>query len=161
MTPKMLLIIVALPLFLAGCVSMPFNTQQASGHPVITAQQCVPYARSVSGIQLYGDAYTWWDRAPPRYGRGYVPQQGAVLVLSRTRNMPHGHVAVVKDLVNSREIDVTQSNWGNSWSTRHVVYERQRVQDISANNDWSRVRFWNYRDNVYGFPYAARGFIYR
>jgi hypothetical protein len=28
--------------------------------------QCVPYARQVSGIQIYGDAWTWWDQAAGR-----------------------------------------------------------------------------------------------
>ena len=26
-------------------------------------QDCVPYARQVSGIKLFGDAWTWWDGA--------------------------------------------------------------------------------------------------
>lgn len=25
--------------------------------------QCVPYARQISGIQIYGDAWTWWGQA--------------------------------------------------------------------------------------------------
>ena len=29
--------------------------------------QCVPYARQVSGIRIYGDAHTWWDQAEGRY----------------------------------------------------------------------------------------------
>jgi len=160
--PPALLLALLLPFVTAACgtTMVPFNSTHASGHPTLTAQSCVPYARQVSGIQIYGDAYQWWDRAEPRYQRGRTPAPGSVLVLSRTRQMTHGHVAVVKRVVNPREIDVTQSNWGNNWRTRRVVYESQRVQDISPRNDWSSVRFWNYEKNVYGFPYAVRGFIY-
>jgi hypothetical protein len=25
--------------------------------------QCVPFARAASGIQIFGDAWTWWDKA--------------------------------------------------------------------------------------------------
>jgi hypothetical protein len=37
--------------------------------------QCVPYARQASGIQLFGDARTWWDQAAGRYSRGHAPGQ--------------------------------------------------------------------------------------
>src|SRR3546814_5614904 len=29
--------------------------------------QCVPFARAASGIQIYGDAWTWWGQAEDRY----------------------------------------------------------------------------------------------
>ncbi len=29
--------------------------------------QCVPYAREHSGVKIYGDAYTWWDKAAGKY----------------------------------------------------------------------------------------------
>ena len=32
--------------------------------------QCVPYARQVSGIRIFGDAHTWWGQAEGRYARG-------------------------------------------------------------------------------------------
>jgi len=41
--------------------------------------QCVPYAREVSGIQIYGDAWTWWSQAEGRYARGHAPRAGAVV----------------------------------------------------------------------------------
>lgn len=75
--------------------------------------------------------------------------------------MPHGHLAVVRCIVNNREIDVTQSNWGSGPISRRAVYDSIRVQDISANNDWTLVHFWNHDANVFGSPYAARGFIYK
>ena len=37
--------------------------------------QCVPYARQVSGVQIYGDARTWWDQAQGRYATGTVPKK--------------------------------------------------------------------------------------
>jgi len=41
--------------------------------------QCVPFARLMSGIQIFGDAHTWWSQAAGRYQRGYTPKAGAVL----------------------------------------------------------------------------------
>jgi surface antigen len=122
--------------------------------------QCVPYARQQSGIQIMGDAYSWWDRAAPTYDRGHSPRTGSVLVLARTSKMKHGHVAVVTDVLGPRQINVTHSNWGNDRYSRRVIYDYMRVEDASAKNDWSSVRFWNPDKNVFGFPYQAKGFIY-
>ena len=36
--------------------------------------ECVPFARAASGIQIYGDAWTWWDQADGRYKRGTSPR---------------------------------------------------------------------------------------
>ena len=41
--------------------------------------QCVPYARRVTGVQIYGDAHTWWSQAEGRYAKGSVPKVGAVM----------------------------------------------------------------------------------
>ncbi len=139
----------------------PLQTSYVSARKVDRAVQCVPFAREVSGIQIRGDAHHWWDRAAPNYQRGHSPRPGAVLVLSRTKKMTSGHVAVVKDVLGPRHINVTHSNWGNDRYSRRVIYDSMRVEDISAANDWSSVRFWNPEKNVFGFPYAARGFIYR
>jgi surface antigen len=137
-----------------------FNHENASGHYTADKEQCVVYARKLTGVQLYGDADTWWDQAAGRYQRGNKPSPNAILVLQKTTHMRSGHVAVVKDIVNDREIHVTQSNWGNSWKTRHVVYDSQLARDVSAANDWTMVRFWNDDKNVLGFSYPAYGFIY-
>jgi surface antigen len=148
---------------LAGCALGGFSSNNASGHYTLwQPQQCAVYAREVSGIQLHGDANDWWRNAnPPRYGRSRYPIPGSVLVLASTSRMPHGHLAVVKCVINRREIDVTQSNWGSGPVSRRAVYESMRVQDISPRNDWSSVHFWNYQSNSFGFPYAVRGFIYQ
>ena len=125
-------------------------------------QDCVPYARQVSGIKLYGDAWTWWDGAlASRYERGEQPQLGAVLVLRKTRSLFHGHVAVVTNLVGAREILVTHANWGNGWAIPGVVYSGMRVVDESPLNDWTAVRFWNAKAGAFGRVYPAYGFVYR
>lgn len=139
----------------------PAPAPMASYSMLRKPEQCVPYARRISGIELFGDAHSWWNKAAAQnYPRGQRPAPGAVLVLPRTKKMTHGHVAVVKDVIDSRNINVTHTNWGNNRETRRALYHSMRVQDISTNNDWSRVRFWNAHDNVFGFPYAANGFIY-
>jgi surface antigen len=121
--------------------------------------QCVPYARQVSGIQLQGDAWTWWEAAAGRYVRAPRPDRGAVLVLRRSETLRHGHVAVVTALHDARTIDVTHVNWGYDDKTRRRVHARMRVIDVSRGNDWSLVRFWNEDASVFGKPYAAHGFI--
>lgn len=143
-----------------GCAGGDFDTPNAKGTYLAKPIQCVPYARKISGIEIYGNAHTWWDQAHPRYSRGYLPQPGAVLVLARTDRMRHGHVAVVRRIVNNRTIEVAHSNWGSDFETRRMAYDAMRVEDLSPNNDWSLVRFWNYHIGSYGLPYAARGFIY-
>lgn len=158
------LIVVLMLLPACATVKMPsapkHNPAMADYVTLKKPEQCVPYARRISGVQIFGDAHTWWDRAAPRYQRGNIPQPGAVLVLSRTQKMTHGHVAVVKDIIDSRQINVTHSNWGNDSRSRRILYRSMRVQDISVKNDWTNLKFWNDEDGVFGFPYAARGFIY-
>lgn len=147
---------------LAACSSTGgrFDTPHARGAYLPKPVQCVPYARGLSGIEIYGDAHTWWENAASRYARGHWPQEGAVMVLSRTDKMRHGHVAVVRRVLSPREIEVAHSNWGSDFETRRMAYESMRVEDISSNNDWSLVRFWNYHIGQYGLPYPVRGFIY-
>lgn len=162
-----LFVSISVLILLSGCASVDLPTEQpytnspyAVTHRTSDPVQCVPYARQVSGIQIRGDAHTWWDKAAPDYDRGHTPRPGAVLVLARTPKMTSGHLAVVKDIVSPRQINVTHSNWGSDRSTRRVIYDSMRVEDISARNDWTSVRFWNIDKNVFGFPYAAKGFIY-
>src|ERR1039457_4500099 len=56
--------------------------------------QCVPYAREHSGIKIFGDAYTWWDKADGKYPRGQRPAPGAVMVLHTYAGSQRGPVAV-------------------------------------------------------------------
>ena len=37
--------------------------------------ECVPFARAASGIQIWGDAWTWWSQAATKYQRGQAPEQ--------------------------------------------------------------------------------------
>lgn len=124
--------------------------------------QCVPYARQVSGIELYGDAHTWWYQAEKRrMHRGKQPTQGAVFVLAKSGKLKHGHVAVVRHVISPRMIEVAHANWGRNGIGQGYVYEAMRVKDISQHNDWSKVRFWNPDINDFGLPYSAKGFIYK
>ncbi len=119
--------------------------------------QCVPYARELSQIALRGNAWTWWKKAEGRYERGSAPRPGAVLVLSKTRRLRYGHLAVVAEVRSSREIIVHQANWLN----RGRIHRYTPVRDISKNNDWSVVRVWYTPGHQMGSGhYPAYGFIY-
>lgn len=121
---------------------------------------CVPYARSASGVQLFGDAWTWWKAADGKYAKGAKPSKGAVLTLQKTKSLPMGHVAVVVAVSEDpRKIMVDHANWGDNGTTRGKVHNRQPVIDVSKNNDWSEVRFMN-TVGTFGRVYAAHGFIY-
>jgi surface antigen len=157
---KPLFLILFVLFTLTACGRGAFNTHNASGYSADDNEQCVPFARRESGIQLFGNADSWWWKAEPNYRRGSTPQEGAVLVLKATPKLKHGHVAVVKDIRNERQIMVTHSNWGNSEERRRIVYESMLVQDVSPYNNWSSVRFWNKEANSLGLPYSTYGFIY-
>lgn len=123
--------------------------------------QCVPFARTVSGIQIWGDAWTWWDQARGRYRRGSTPQVGAVLVFARSDRLKLGHVAVVSRIVEDRVVMLTHANWSRFGGKRGRAEQDVTMFDVSEKGDWSEVRVW-YRDNVGlgGSSYATYGFIY-
>ncbi|MGD0864082.1 MAG: CHAP domain-containing protein [Rhizomicrobium sp.] len=73
--------------------------------------QCVPYARQRSGINLFGDAGTWWDQAAGHFSRNSTPVLGAVMVLTGYAGPGRGHVAVVSRMVSDREIRIDHANW--------------------------------------------------
>lgn len=100
--------------------------------------QCAPYARQISGIEIFGNAGTWWDQAAGRYERGHEPRVGAVLAFSPSRRMRVGHVAMVSKVVGTREVLLTHANW----SYRGGIERNVRAIDVSPNNDWSQVRVW-------------------
>lgn len=123
--------------------------------------QCVPYARQLSGIQIYGDAHTWWQQADGRYARGAQPVVGAVLSLPAHSSMPLGHVAYVSRIVSKREIRLDHANWSPIAGRRGQVERDVRAVDVSANNDWSQVRIWYAPIQALGTrEYRANGFIY-
>lgn len=121
--------------------------------------QCVPFARTVSGIEIYGDAWTWWSQAEGRYARGSTPRVGAVMVLRKTGRLRLGHVAVVVAQIDERNLLVSHANWGGDSRTRGKIHARQPVMDISPANDWSQLRFMNTQGS-FGSVYPAYGFIY-
>ena len=117
--------------------------------------ECAPYARQRTGLQLYGDAASWWDQADGRYPKGQTPQPGGVLVFRRSGRLPYGHVSVVREQVSSREIRVDQANW-----VHHRITSREPVVDVSEANDWSRVRvWWDPVGQLGASTYATYGFI--
>ncbi len=150
----------SLLLLLAACGPSGFSGPGATGRYSSSIVQCAPYAREVSGVQIRGTAGDWWQAAAGRYQRGNVPARGAVLVLRRSSKNPSGHVAVVKEIMNARLINVTHSNWGNNSSNRRIIYDSMRVEDVSPQNNWTSVRFFNPEVNNFGLPYPAYGFIY-
>ncbi len=105
--------------------------------------QCVPFARLVSGIQIFGDAWTWWSQAAGRYQTGYVPKAGAVLCFRPTGSMRLGHVAVVSQVLTDRVIQITHANWSLIDGDRGHVERNVTVVDVSPNGDWSLVKVWN------------------
>ncbi|MDB5453812.1 MAG: hypothetical protein JWO33_2390, partial [Caulobacteraceae bacterium] len=94
---------------LCAVVALMATTGAASARD---AWQCVPFARMVSGIQIFGDAWTWWGQASSgKYPTGFAPASGAVLVFKPQGAMRLGHVAVVSKVVTERVIQVTHANW--------------------------------------------------
>ena len=118
-------------------------------------QQCVPYARSRSGIKIFGDAHTWWEGAKGQYARGNLPMLGSVLVLSKTKRLRRGHVGVVTAIVSDREIRLDHANWQPD-----AIITNMAVIDVSPANDWTQLRFWNKDARMWGAIYPASGFVY-
>lgn len=104
--------------------------------------QCVPYAREVSGIQIYGDAWTWWDQAQGRYARGETPRVGAVMSFKPYGAMQLGHVAAVSKVIDSRTVLLRHANWSPIDGKRGQIEDNVRAVDVSPDNDWSEVRVW-------------------
>jgi hypothetical protein len=122
--------------------------------------QCVSFARAVSGIDIHGDAWTWWNAAAGHYRRGQTPEVGSVLVLKPSGAMKLGHVSVVVELQDARHVLVSHANWGYQVDTRGVIHERMPIVDVSPNNDWSSIKLMN-RYGSFGGPFPAYGFVYQ
>lgn len=119
--------------------------------------QCVPFARAQSGIEIRGNAKTWWGQAAGRYERGSTPREGSVMAFPGIRKMPLGHVATVSKIVNDREVLLTHANW----SRRGGIERNVRAVDVSDAGDWSRVRVWFAGNGDLGTTsYPVSGFIY-
>jgi hypothetical protein len=119
--------------------------------------QCVPFARQASGVDIYGDANTWWRQAAGRFPRSSSPTTGSVFVMHGYNNANRGHVAVVTRIDSSRMIRVDHANWLNGGEISRDV----PVLDVSANNDWTEVRVWHIPGGHWGGRvYRADGFIH-
>ena len=144
--------------FAAALVSASFTTS-AHAEPGL---QCVQFARLFTGIQIFGDAWTWWNQAMGRYARGFTPEAGSVLVFKANGVMSHGHVAVVSSVLTDRIIQVTHANWSPIEGARGKVEQDVTVVDVSPTGDWSQVKVWyDPSRNLGSTVYPTYGFIYK
>lgn len=151
--------------FAAAAASMMMLAGLVTSVPAMARDylQCVPFARAESGVDIRGNAKTWWAQAADQYERGDEPREGAVMAFAGTRGMPMGHVAVVKKVVSDREIRIDHANWSPINGRRGQIERDVRVVDVSDAGDWSMVRVWyapigdlGLRANpVQGFIYAS------
>lgn len=134
----------------------------AGGAVADTYWQCATFARLASGIQIFGDAYTWWKQAIGRYDTGFQPKAGAVLCFKPTDRMKLGHVAVVSQVLTDRVIQITHANWSPIDGSRGKIEKDVTLIDVSQGGDWSMVKVW-YGPNrdMGGSIYPTYGFIYQ
>ncbi len=115
---------------------------------------CVPFARDASGVEIRGNAGTWWNSAAGIYARGDDPVPGSVMAFASTRKNPMGHVAVVAEVISDREIRIDHANW-----ERNKLSLGMKVVDVSEKGDWSSVRLES-SPGTLGRSYPINGFIY-
>lgn len=119
--------------------------------------QCVPFARENSGIEITGNAATWWDSAVGVYERGGRPEVGSVLNFRANGRMRLGHVAVVSRVIDGRNVEIDHANWGGG---RGNISRNINVVDVSPQNDWTAVRVALGESDDFGSIYPTFGFIY-
>ena len=142
---------------LALRILLALGLATAVATPAAAVLQCAPYARAQSGIEIHGNAGTWWDQAAGRYRRGSDPRVGAVLAFQPSRAMPIGHVAVVAEIVDDRHVYLNHANWSGPGR----IERRALAEDVSPNGDWSQVRVWYGPQRSLGLrANPAAGFIY-
>ncbi len=122
--------------------------------------QCVPFARENTGIELAGNASAWWSAAEGVYQRGAKPEVGSVLNFRANGHMRMGHVAVVSNVIDSRNIEIDHANWAGPGAVRGGVSRNITVVDVSPGNDWSAVRVALGHTEEFGSVYPTYGFIY-
>jgi surface antigen len=146
-------------LAVAAVVSL---TPTAGGALAETYWQCVPFARLISGIQIFGDAYTWWHQAIGKYEVGFTPKAGAVLCFKPTERMRLGHVAVVSEVLTDRIVQITHANWSPIEGSRGKVEKDVTLVDVSPEGNWSQVKVWyDPSRDLGGSTYQTYGFIYQ
>ena len=147
---------------IAGILSLALAATAAPAASLLDyVGQCVPFARAASGVQIYGDAWTWWSQADGRYQRGHKPKAGAVIVFPRSERLRLGHVAVVSRVVEKRVVMLTHANWSRQNGVRGHAEQDVTLFDVSPGNDWSSVKVW-FRDSdgLGSTVYPVAGFIY-
>ena len=144
----------------AGIV--PENDGDSDAGDALPYRQCVPFAREASGIQLFGDALTWWDQAEGHYARGHEPKIGAVMSFRPHGPMTLGHVAMVSRVIDDRTVLLRHANWSPIDGRRGNVELDVRAVDVSPDNDWSEVRVWYAPIGDLGTTrWPVNGFIYK
>ena len=147
----------------AARISLPDRAEvDAADQPELPPYlQCVPYARQVTGIRIFGDAHTWWGQAEGRYARGFRPKVGAVMALKPSGGSVLGHVAAVSRIIDSRTILIRHANWSLINGRRGQIEDNVKVIDVSPDNDWSSVRVWYAPlQALGGSHWPVQGFIY-
>ena len=139
------------------------DADDASAGPVkATGWQCAQFARLFTGIQIFGDAWTWWGQAAGKYARGAAPKAGSVLVFRPYGAMRLGHVAVVSQVLTDRIIQVTHANWSLLGGKRGQVEKDVTVVDVSPGGDWSQVKVWyDPKGDLGTTVYPTYGFVYK
>jgi surface antigen len=144
---------------LAMAAALLFAAPPASAQEPLL--QCVPYARQVSGIQIYGDAHSWWHQAEGKYQRGQRPAVGAVMAFKPYRSMQLGHVATVARVLDKRRVLLDHANWSPIDGRKGQIERNVLAEDVSPANDWSEVRVWYTPIGALGTTrYPVHGFIY-
>lgn len=102
------------------------------------AIQCVEYARNRSGIQIYGDAWTWWGKTQDK---GSAPYAGSVMVWPKSTGVGnYGHVAYVSKVVSSDTVIIDHANWNTSTgAVDGRIYTNITVKDTSGGK-WTSVK---------------------
>ena len=143
----------------AACIALAFTGPAAHAEDY---WQCAAFARVFSGIQIFGDAWTWWEKATGHYLKGSTPQSGAVLVFKPQGAMRLGHVAVVSQVLTDRIIQVTHANWSLIEGSRGKIEQNVTVVDVSPGGDWTEVKVWYDPLRDLGTTtYSTYGFVYK
>ena len=122
-----------------------------AGASADTYWQCVPFARLISGIQIFGDAYTWWRQAVGKYETGFTPRAGAVLCFKPTGKMREiKKLDRVGDLVKDSIRDMIL-HYGTPMPTPgETVKKPEKIEDVKELYGMDSLRadiyqFWGYR----------------
>ena len=134
--------------------------------PVVTLSDAsariddVAYVKSVTGMAIPGEAWSWWDGSNGRYARGHRPMPSAVLVFRQQQNLPVGHLAIVTKVLSPREVRISHADWASTWATRGRITGNVPVLDVSRTNDWTQVRLWYANSGTVDRVYDTYGFVY-